>query len=76
MARVNIGMSWTALTTGSNNAVVSPEGRVMLYIGTAAPAANEPGIPFHFEKIQVAPPAQAWIKSGEQTPVLAVQFVY
>ena len=65
MAKEIVTPAWQVFTDGTNSAIASPEGRLMLYIGDTAPAATEPGMPFKDEKVQVSAPAQSWIKSGD-----------
>lgn len=77
MAKVTIGPGWQALTTGTNNALVSPEGRVLLYIGTAAPTAADYGVPFNNERFEIGNPAQSWIRANEDgRSVSAIIFTY
>lgn len=74
MAKVTIGPAWQVLTDGTNNGILAAPGIIMLYIGAAAPAANEPGIAFTNEKIQVGTPAKSWVRSHDVNPVDGVQF--
>ena len=74
--KTTIGTAWQAFTDGENNAIMSHEGRVLLYIGDAEPTPADSGIMFNNEKIEVGAPAMSWIRSADNRPVDAVIFTY
>lgn len=73
MAKITVGPTWQVFTDGTNSGLLAAEGGILLYVGAAAPAATEPGIPFRGEKVQVGAPAKSWVRTSEATPVTAIQ---